>query len=62
MATGGPVPGICREHGVRAARFYRLKARLSGMDVSKTKRAQTRKDENAKLRRMLGTAFSTISR
>ncbi len=32
--SGVPIPGLCREHGMSNASFYKWRAKYSGMDVS----------------------------
>lgn len=32
--SGSPVPGLCREHGVSSANFYKWRSKFGGMDAS----------------------------
>ncbi|CAM3616698.1 Putative transposase [Paracoccus nototheniae] len=48
---------VCRRHGLSPARFYKLKAKYGGMDVSDAQRLRALVDENGKLKRLLAEAM-----
>jgi putative transposase len=45
--AGRPMPGLCSEHGIGIATFYKWKAQFGGMEVSKAKRLETIEGETA---------------
>lgn len=47
--AGGPVPGLCREHGIGNATVYKWRAKYGGMDASLMARMKELKDENRHL-------------
>jgi len=51
--AGMPTVEVCRRHGLSPATFYKLKAKLGGMNVSEAARLKALEDENAKLKRLL---------
>ena len=51
--AGLPTSELCRKHGLSPAKFYKLKARYGGMDLSDAKLLKQLEDENAKLKRLL---------
>ena len=44
---------LCRKHGMSDARFYKWKAKFSGMEVSEARRLRDLEDENRKLKRLV---------
>ncbi len=50
--AGVPVPGLCREHGMSSASFYKWRAKYDGMDASLMKRMKVLEDENRRLKKM----------
>ena len=48
----GPVPDLCREHGMSSAAFYKWRAKFGGMDVSMMKRMKELEEENRRLKKM----------
>jgi len=53
QSEGGlPVPGLCREHGMSSATFYKWRAKFGGMDASLMKRMKELEDENRRLKKM----------
>jgi len=42
--------GVCRNHGLSPASFYKLKAKFGGMEVSDSRRLKSIEEENAKLK------------
>ncbi|MGH1361649.1 MAG: transposase, partial [Burkholderiaceae bacterium] len=49
---GVSVPGLCREHGMSSAQFYKWRAKFGGMDASMMKRLKELEDENRRLKKM----------
>jgi len=45
--------GVCRNHGLSPASFYKLKAKFGGMEVSDSRRLKSIEEENAKLKRLV---------
>ena len=53
QAEGGvPVAGLCREHGLSNASFYKWRAKYGGMDASLISQMKAMEDENRRLKRM----------
>jgi len=50
--AGQTVAGLCREHGISQATFYKWRSKYGGMDVSMLKRVKELEVENAKLKKM----------
>ena len=50
--SGVPVSGLCREHGMSAASFYKWRAKYGGMDASLMDRMKELEDENRRLKKM----------
>jgi putative transposase len=50
--SGVPVSGLCREHGMSAASFYKWRAKYGGMDASLMGRIKELEDENRRLKKM----------
>lgn len=50
--SGEPVSGLCREHGMSAASFYKWRAKYGGMDASLMGRMKELEDENRRLKKM----------
>jgi len=50
--SGVPVSGLCREHGMSAASFYKWRAKYGGMDASLMGRMKELEDENRRLKKM----------
>jgi putative transposase len=50
--AGGPVPELCREHGISNATFYKWRAKYGGMDASLMARMKELEDENRRLKKM----------
>ncbi len=50
--AGGPVPGLCREHGMSSATFYKSRAKFGAMDASMMSRLKELEDENRRLKKM----------
>jgi putative transposase len=50
--AGGPVPELCREHGMSSATFYKWRAKYGGMDASMIRRLKELEDENRRLKKM----------
>ena len=55
--AGLPTSELCRTHGLSPAKFYKLKAKYGGMDLSDAKRLRQLENENAKLKRLLADAM-----
>ena len=49
---GISVPGLCREHGMSSATFYKWRAKFGGMDASLMKRMKELEEENSRLKKM----------
>ncbi len=53
QAEGGvPVPGLCREHGMSTASFYKWRSKYGGMDASMISQMKALEDENRRLKKM----------
>lgn len=50
--SGTPVPGLCREHNISGATFYKWRSRFGGMDTSLMARLKELEDENRRLKKM----------
>ena len=50
--AGSPVPGLCREHGLSSATFYKWRSRYGGMDVPMMSRLKELEAENSRLKKM----------
>jgi putative transposase len=50
--SGVPVPGLCREHGMSSASFYKWRAKYGGMDASMMSRMKELEEENRRLKKM----------
>lgn len=51
-----PTSELCRKHGSSPAKFWKLKAKYGGMELSDAKRLKPLEDENAKPKRLLENA------
>ena len=49
---GSPVPGLCREHGMSSATFYKWRSKFGGMDASLMSRLKELEEENRRLKKM----------
>ena len=53
QAEGGvPVAGLCREHGMSMASFYKWRAKYGGTDASMIAQTKALEDENRRLQKM----------
>jgi putative transposase len=53
QAEGGvPVSGLCREHGMSNASFYKWRSKYGGMDVSMISQMKALEGENRRLKKM----------
>jgi putative transposase len=52
VEVGFSVPDICREMGISAATFYKLRAKYGVVDVSMMSRMKELEDENRRLKNM----------
>ena len=53
QAEGGEaVPGLCREHGISSATFYKWRAKYGGMDTSLMVRMKELTEENRRLKKL----------
>ena len=50
--SGVPVSGLCREHGMSAASFYKWRAKYGGIDASLMGLMKELEDENRRLKKM----------
>ena len=50
--SGVPVSGLCREHGMSNASFYKWRAKFGGMDASMISELKAMAEENRRLKRM----------
>ena len=50
--VGTAVPGLCREHGISSATFYKWRAKFGGMDASLMARMKELEEENRRLKRL----------
>ncbi len=50
------MPGLCREHGLGSATFYKWRAKYGGMDTSLMARMKELEEENRHLKRMYAEA------
>jgi putative transposase len=50
--SGVPVSGLCREHGMSSASFYKRRSKYGGMDASMVSQMRAMADENRRLKRM----------
>jgi putative transposase len=51
-----------RKQGISEASFYNWKAKYGGLEVSEVKRLRGLESENAKLKKLLAEASSTMQR
>lgn len=51
--NGLPTVEVCRKHGLSTAKFYKLKAKYGGLEVSDARRLRQLEDENGNLKRLL---------
>lgn len=51
--NGVPLPGLCREHGMSSASFYKWRAKFGGIDASMMASLKELEDENAGSRRCM---------
>jgi len=58
--AGLTVAEVCRKHGISPARFYKLKAKYGGMDVSDARRLKQLEEENAKLKRLVADTMLDV--
>ncbi len=54
--AGAPVPGLCREHGISSATFYKWRSKFGGMDASMLSQLKELQDENRRLKKMYAEA------
>ena len=53
QAEGGEaVPGLCREHSISSATFYKWRAKYGGMDTSLMARMKELTEENRRLKKL----------
>lgn len=53
QAEGGiPVSGLCRQHGMSSASFYKWRSKYGGMDASMIAEMKALIEENKQLKRM----------
>ena len=50
--VGAPVSGLCREHGMSSASFYKWRSKYVGMDASMIVGIKELEAENSRLKRM----------
>ncbi|EGG98125.1 ISSod22C transposase OrfA [gamma proteobacterium IMCC2047] len=50
--AGTPAPGLCREHGMSNATFYKWRAKYGGMGASMLARLKELEEENRRLKKM----------
>ena len=55
--AGMATADVCRRHGISSATFYRWKLKFGGLEVSEARRLRALKDENARLKKLLGEAM-----
>lgn len=55
--AGMATADVCRRHGISSATFYRWKLKFGGLKVSEARRLRALKDENARLKKLLGEAM-----
>ena len=53
--AGITVKEICRKHGIANQTYYHWKAKFGGMQVRDVKRLRSLEDENAQLKKLVGT-------
>jgi len=51
--AGTTTAGLCRQHGISAATFYKWKSKYGGLNVSEAQRLRQLELENAKLKRIV---------
>lgn len=49
---------VCRKHGISDATLYKWKAQYGGMSASETARLRTLKEENRRLKSLVGEAMA----
>jgi len=54
--AGTPVPGLCREHGISLATFYKWRSKFGGIDASMVSQLKELQDENRRLKKMYAEA------
>jgi putative transposase len=54
--AGRPVPGLCRQHGISSATFYKWRSKFGGMDASMVSQLKELQDENRRLKKMYADA------
>ena len=52
--SGTPVPDVCRQMGCSEASFYVWKKRYGNLGVSELRELRQLRDENARLKRLVG--------
>lgn len=52
--AGGATDEVCQRHGISHQTFYRWKAWYGGMEVSDAQKLKTLKNENRRLKDLLG--------
>ncbi len=52
VEAGESIVGLCRQHGVSDATFYKWRSKYGGMDVSMMKRMKDLEEENRCLKKM----------
>ena len=50
--AGTAVPGLCREHGISTATFYKWRSKYGGMDASLMARMKELEEENRRLKKL----------
>ena len=50
--AGSSVPGLCREHGISQASFFKWRTKFGCMDASLMKRMKELEDENRRFKKM----------
>jgi len=50
--AGSSVPGLCREHGINSASFYKWRTKFGGLYALLLKRMNELEDENRRLKKM----------
>jgi putative transposase len=58
--AGTPVAGLCREHGMSSASFYKWRSRFGGMDASMMARLKALEEENRRLKKCMLRSDSTL--
>ncbi|MEZ5923845.1 MAG: transposase [Hyphomicrobiaceae bacterium] len=51
--AGARVDDLCRRHGISGTTYYKWKAKLGGLEVSKERKLKALEDENRRLKKLL---------